>query len=98
MTPPLDSSYSINTMGCAEMSFAGVRATEAFKHNFSERWADFLRSEFPSARHVAVASGVTTRTAENWLAGSCKPSGDTVALFSLRYPEAMSRFMRGKAL
>jgi DNA-binding transcriptional regulator YiaG len=95
MTAPLVSSLfsRTNTTCYAEKSFRSVKFAEEFKARFSERWAAFLRSEFQSAEHIGRVFGVTSRTADNWRTEVSKPSGDTIALFFLRYPEAVAFFM-----
>jgi len=85
--------YPINTITCAEESFRSVKFAEEFKARFAQRWAAFLRSEFQSAEHIGRVFGVTSRTADNWRTEVSKPSGDTIALFFLRYPEAVAFFM-----
>ena len=96
MNTPLDSGFnsSMNTTSCREESFRRVPSTIEFKARFSERWAAFLRAEFRSAEHIAQVFGVTSRTADNWRTEVSKPSGDTIALFFLRYPESIAFFMR----
>jgi hypothetical protein len=95
MTAPLDSSISCrtNTTVYTEESFRSVKFAEEFKGRFAQRWAAFLRSEFKSAEHIGRVFGVTSRTADNWRTEVSKPSGDTIALFFLRYPEAVVFFM-----
>ena len=83
-----------NTTTYAEKSFANVSMAREFKAKFAQRWAAFLRTEFQSSEHIALVFGVTSRTADNWRAEVSIPSGDTVALFFLRYPEAVATFMR----
>jgi hypothetical protein len=85
--------YSTFTTSCAEESFRSVKFAEEFKARFARRWAAFLRSEFKSAEHIGLVFGVTSRTADNWRTETSKPSGDTIALFFLRYPEAVAFFM-----
>jgi hypothetical protein len=85
--------YGPITTTCAEESFRSVKFAEEFKVRFAQRWAAFLRSEFQSAEHIGRVFGVTSRTADNWRTEVSKPSGDTIALFFLRYPEAVAFFM-----
>ncbi|WP_392336564.1 hypothetical protein [Loktanella salsilacus] len=85
--------YTAITTHCAEESFRSVKFAEEFKARFAQRWAAFLRSEFKSAEHIGRVFGVTSRTADNWRTEVSKPSGDTIALFFLRYPEAVAFFM-----
>jgi hypothetical protein len=85
--------YRTITTTCAEESFRSVKFAEEFKARFAQRWAAFLRSEFKSAEHIGRVFGVTSRTADNWRTEVSKPSGDTIALFFLRYPEAVAFFM-----
>jgi hypothetical protein len=55
--------------------------TEKSYRDFVEKnFARFLRENFRSPAHVAVAFGVTSRTAENWLAGVNIPNGVVMCL------------------
>jgi len=82
--------------GTGAMSFANGVDARKFRAFFSPRWAAFLRANFQSSEHIALVFGVTARTADNWLAGTSRPYGDTIALFFMRCPDAVAWFTAGE--
>ena len=63
-----------------QMSLPKVLDPHRMRAEFPTHWANWLRAEFGSGEHVAVAFGVTFNTACNWLGGVSRPTGDKVAL------------------
>lgn len=66
----------------------------AYRRVFPDRWAAFLRSNFRNSVEVAAFFDVTHRTAENWMNGTGRATGDKVALAALSFPQA---FIEGVA-
>lgn len=64
--------------------------------DFSDRWADWLRSSFHSQRQIAVAFSVDERTVRYWLAGTSEPRGRHVARAMATHPSAIP-FLIGDA-
>ena len=58
---------------------------------FPDTAAKYFRSTGLSAPEIAVAFGVSTRTAENWINGVVAPAGNKVALIALRDPEGFTK-------
>lgn len=71
---------------------AGVDA-KAFKAWFLPRWSAYLRANFRNQEEVATVFGVRFQTACNWWNADNCPSGDTVALTFLRFPDAQAWFL-----
>jgi len=63
----------------------------AFQRCFPDRAAAYFRGTGLSAEALAVAFGVSARTASNWLEGTVAPRGDKVAVIALRDPEGFKR-------
>ncbi len=82
--------------GTGAKSFANGVDARKFRVHFATRWAAFLRDNFQTSEHIGMVFGVTARTADNWLAGTNRPSGDTIALFFMRYPDAVAWFLAGE--
>lgn len=49
-----------------------------FRATFAHRWAVFVRENFDSPEHAAMAFGVDGKTARNWWEGSHAPNGAAV--------------------
>lgn len=67
----------------------GIRPFDMDRYRlvFPELWADFLRLHFRGdPLYVATFFGVTTRTAENWLEGKGRATGDRVAIIAAMDP------------
>ena len=62
-----------------------------YQRMFPDIAAKYFRSTGLSAPEVAVAFGVSTRTAENWINGTVAPAGNKVALIALRDPEGFTK-------
>jgi hypothetical protein len=66
----------------------GGKMSESFRSFFAGVFAQFLRENFRTAAHVAVAFGVTERTAVNWMEGTNCPSGHVVGYALTEHPLA----------
>lgn len=76
-------------------AFARSVDLDRYRAAFPDRWSSFLRNQFRSVTEVAAFFGVTERAARNWWEGSChKPSGHTVALAAVAFPQDFSEMMR----
>jgi len=60
---------------------------------FPDLWAEFLRRNFRNSVDVAYHFDVTDQTAENWLNGISRPTGDKVALAAMAAPVEFARHM-----
>lgn len=81
-----------------EMFFQGgahVRRFDlhGFTRAFPDRAAAYFRGSGMTAPQIAVAFGVTERTAVNWLEGVTRPTGDKVALIAVADPEGFARHL-----
>lgn len=66
-----------------------------YKTVFPDRWAAFLRAHWNGdVLAIAVFFDVTTRTAENWLNGHGRATGDKVALAALAEPDSFATHFR----
>lgn len=72
---------------------SGARRVDlyAFQRMFPDHAARYFRGTGWRAEEIAVAYGVTARTAQNWLDGVVAPRGDKVAIIALRDPEGFVR-------
>ena len=75
---------------------ATLRSPEAMRQGFAEDWARLMRHLYRGAVPISRALGVTEQTARNWLAETCRPTGDKVALVALQNPEAFARYIGGR--
>jgi hypothetical protein len=64
-----------------------------FARAFPERARAYFRGTGLSAAQIAVAYGVTERTAMNWLEGITRPTGDKVAVIAVVDPEGFARHL-----
>ena len=83
-----------DTGGC-EMSFETYFVAKfdlyGWQRRFPERAAAYFRASGMTAPQIAVAFGVTERTAMNWLEGYAVPRGAQIALVAVRDPEGFWR-------
>lgn len=64
-----------------------------FARAFPDRARAYFRATGLSAAQIAVAYGVTERTAMNWLEGVTRPTGDKVAVIAVVDPEGFARHL-----
>ncbi|MAN99929.1 hypothetical protein [uncultured Roseovarius sp.] len=64
-----------------------------FARAFPDRARAYFRGTGLSAAEIAVAYGVTERTACNWLEGVTRPTGDKVAVIAVVDPEGFARHL-----
>lgn len=78
------------------VSGAVTPTPEAMRCDFPSEWARLVQNLYRGPAAISRALGVTEQTARNWLAETCRPTGDKVALVALRHPEAFARFIGGR--
>lgn len=88
-TPPAQTSLA-NLFEVTPRSDAQVRAFRAW---FPGAFSAWLQENFHSPEVVAAVFGVRYQTALNWWNGSNKPSGDTLMLLAMIYPQAVPWFV-----
>lgn len=71
---------------------AKARAT-SYRARFAERWSSFIRENFDSPEHVAMAFGVDGSTARKWWDGSHAPSGFAVGMAYQEMPAEAARLL-----
>ncbi|MDF2140838.1 hypothetical protein [Paenirhodobacter sp. CAU 1674] len=64
-----------------------------YRADFANRWRALMVHLFGSREDCAAAFGVTFQTACNWWDGSCRPSGDRVALAAITWPVEFAQFL-----
>lgn len=79
-----------------QKSQSNVLAPLTFRSRFAVYWSKFLRDNYSSPEHVAVAFGVRYQTSLNWWQGINRPTGDVVALAALHHPESLRRAVGGE--
>ena len=67
----------MENISCHSPSTRG--SAKSYQRCLADRWGKFIRENYPSAEHAAIAFGVTAKTAHNWMEGSNKPNGAVVA-------------------
>lgn len=75
------------------MSFTKVFEPRDFRSFFAERWAEFLRENYPNTEAVAHSFGVRHQTAINWWGGLNRPSGDVVAMAFLNHGDDLVKHL-----
>lgn len=64
---------------------------DQYRTMFPDQWSGFLKAHFRGdPALIAVFFDVTPRTAENWLTGISRPTGDRVALAATADPAAFA--------
>lgn len=76
-----------------QMSFNKVFEPRSYRAFFADRWAKFLRANYNNAEEVSVSFGVRYQTAANWWNGDNRPSGDVVAIASIKHPISFAEHM-----
>ena len=69
----------------------------SYRMMFAARWQRFIRANFDSPEHAAVAFGVDGSTAKKWWEGSHAPSGFAVGYAYDRFPAEALTPLRGAA-
>lgn len=86
---PKEFPHAAHASALAQGDVPGARRADpyAYRRVFPDRWAAFLRSNFRNSVEVAAFFDVTHRTAENWMNGTGRATGDKVALAALSFPQ-----------
>ena len=82
---------------CGKFSRPDKAQALSYRAHFALRWSAFIRENFDSPEHAAMAFGVDGSTARNWWAGTHSPSGFAVGMAYETMPDAASRTLGGAA-
>jgi len=81
-------------MGKSPGKFSAKQAATSYRAHFAERWSAFIRENFDSPEHAAMAFGVDGSTARKWWEGSHAPSGFAVGMAYDALPDEAARTLR----
>ena len=84
-------------MGKSSGKFSAKAKATSYRAHFAARWSVFIRENFDSPEHAAMAFGVDGSTARKWWEGSHAPSGFAVGMAYEVMPDAAARGLRGAA-
>jgi DNA-binding transcriptional regulator YiaG len=73
------------------MACGGKIDLHAYQRTFPDRAAAYFRGTGLNAPQLAVAFGVSERTAQNWLEGLVAPRGPAIAVIATRDPKGFAR-------
>lgn len=82
-------------MGKSSGKFSAKARAMNYRAHFAHRWSVFIRENFDSPEHAAMAFGVDGSTARKWWESSHAPSGYAVAMAYDEYPVAASEILSG---
>jgi hypothetical protein len=77
--------------------FSAKAQAMSYRAHFAYRWSVFIRENFDSVEHAAMAFGVDGSTARKWWEGSHAPSGFAVGMAFEALPDEAHRTLRGAA-
>jgi hypothetical protein len=84
-------------MGKSPGKFSAKARAISYRAHFAHRWSVFIRENFDSVEHAAMAFGVDGSTARKWWDGSHAPSGFAVGMAFEALPDEAHRTLRGAA-
>ncbi|RHZ91131.1 hypothetical protein D1114_20890 [Cereibacter sphaeroides] len=76
--------------------FSAKREAMTYRAFFAARWSRFVRENFDSPEHAAMAFGVDGSTARKWWEGSHSPSGFVVGLAYQNFPTEAATTLRAQ--
>ena len=81
-------------VGKSPGKFSAKAQAISYRAHFAHRWSVFIRENFDSPEHAAMAFGVDGSTARKWWEGSHAPSGFAVGMAFEAMPDEAHRTLR----